>query len=190
MADKKNSKEILIEVASRLFRLRGYDGVGLSDIIEESGIPKGSLYHYFPKGKEELAIAAINHTKEVVTSDIQRTLESIEDPIKAFQAHIYQVSEEVGGRVGLLGLPIGTIAGEKHSTNEPIRMACQSAFAAWQAVYITKLLQSGYSEQQAKDLSIVINAMLEGGILLCLTTKSGKPLQIIVEQIPLVLSKK
>jgi TetR/AcrR family transcriptional repressor of lmrAB and yxaGH operons len=80
MAGKRNSRDILIEAASKLFRLRGYYGVGLNDIIEESGIPKGSLYHYFPKGKEELAIEAINHTKEMVLSDIQEVFERIEDP--------------------------------------------------------------------------------------------------------------
>ncbi|HWQ43184.1 MAG TPA: TetR/AcrR family transcriptional regulator [Desulfosporosinus sp.] len=187
MLSKNKSKDILIQVASRLFRVRGYDGVGLNDIIEESGIPKGSLYHYFPKGKEQLAIEAINYTKEAVTSEIQEILERFEDPIKAFQAHIFQLAENF---VDLLGMPIGTIAGEKYSTNEPIRIACQSAFEDWQAVYIKKLLASGYSEQQSKDLSIVINAMVEGGILLSLTTKSGKPLQVIAEQIPLFLIKK
>ncbi|ODA39563.1 hypothetical protein [Desulfosporosinus sp. BG] len=56
--------------------------------------------------------------------------------------------------------------------------------------YTNKLLESGYSEQQSKDLSIVINAMVEGSILLSLTTKNRKPLQVIAEQIPLLLIKK
>ncbi|EGW40936.1 TetR/AcrR family transcriptional regulator [Desulfosporosinus sp. OT] len=189
MTHKNKTKDILIEVASQLFRIRGYDGVGLNDIIEESGIPKGSLYHYFPKGKEELAIVAINHTKEAVTSEIQKILARFEDPIKALQAHILQLSEHFG-ELDISGLPIGTIAAEKYSTSEPIRIACQSAFEDWQSTYVNKLLESGYSEQQSKDLSIVINAMVEGGILLSLTTKNGKPLQVIAEQIPLLLIKK
>jgi len=190
MLNRNESKNILIQVASRLFRIRGYEGVGLNDIIGESGIPKGSLYHYFPKGKEQLAIEAINYTKEAVTSEIHEILERFEDPIKAFQAHILQLAENLVGDFDLLGMPIGTIAGEKYSTSEPIRIACQSAFEDWQAVYIKKLLASGYSERQSKDLSIVINAMVEGGILLSLTTKSSTPLQVIAEQIPLFLIKK
>ena len=63
MSEKNNSKDVLIETASRLFRLSGYYGVGLKDILAESGIPKGSLYHYFPEGKEQLAIAAIESYK-------------------------------------------------------------------------------------------------------------------------------
>lgn len=190
MADKRSSKEVLIEVASRLFRIRGYYGVGLKDIIEESGIPKGSLYHYFPKGKEELAIEAINHTKEMVVGEIQREFDEIEDPIKAIQAHIYQLSEVFGENGNLLGLPIGTIAAETYTTSEPIRMACQEAVTDWQSIYVKKLHEAGYSEKRSKDLSIVINALIEGGILLALTAKSGEPLHAIAEQIPLLLINK
>jgi len=189
MLNRNKSKDILIQVASRLFRIRGYEGVGLNDIIEESGIPKGSLYHYFPKGKEQLALEAINHTKEVVTSKIQEIFDRFEDPTEAFQAHILHLAENLVGNFNLLGMPIGTIAGEKYSTSESIRIACQSAFEDWQAVYTKKLLASGYSKKHSKDLSIVINAMVEGGILLSLTIKSGTPLQVIAEQIPLLIKK-
>lgn len=188
MSVKNNSKEILIETASRLFRIRGYYGVGLNEIIEESGVPKGSLYHYFPKGKEQLAVEAINHTKQIVINEIQDLFESTEDPIKAFQAHLYHLSEIIVNSYHV-GFPIGTIAGETYSTSEPIRMACQLAFRDWQSLYVEKLLKSGYSEEQSLNLSIVINALTEGGILLSLTTKSGAPLQVIAEQIPLLLRK-
>ena len=190
MAVDKKPKDVLIEVASRLFRLRGYYGVGLNDIIEESGIPKGSLYHYFPNGKEELAIEAINHSKQLVIDEIQEVFERIEDPVSAIQTHIYHLSKIFGDGSTLIGSPIGTIAGEKHSTSEPIRVACQLAFDDWQSIYIKKLVEAGYGKKRSEDLSFVLNAMIEGGILLSLTKKSGKPLQAIAEQIPLLLVKK
>lgn len=188
MSAKNNSKDVLIETASRLFRIRGYYGVGLKDIIEESGIPKGSLYHYFPQGKEQLAIAAINHTKDIVVNEIQELFDEIEDPIKAFQTHLEHLSEVIIKNDNI-GFPIGTIAGETHSTSESIRIACQLAFEEWQAIYTKKLLQSGYSNKRSTDLSIVINILIEGAILLSLTSKSKKPLQLIKNQIPLLLRK-
>ncbi|WP_419962279.1 TetR/AcrR family transcriptional regulator [Psychrobacillus sp. BM2] len=188
MSAKNNSKDILIETASRLFRIRGYYGVGLKDIIEDSGIPKGSLYHYFPKGKEQLAIAAINHTKDIVINEIQELFDEIEDPIQVFQAHLEHLSEIII-KSDNMGFPIGTIAGETHSTSEPIRMACQLAFEEWQAIYRKKLLQSGYDEKQATDLGITINLMIEGAILLSLTNKSNRPLEVAKKQIILLLSK-
>lgn len=188
MPVKKSSKDILIETTSRLFRIRGYYGVGLNDIIEESGIPKGSLYHYFPKGKEQLAIEAIQHTKELVLGKIKELFESIEDPVEAFQEHFYKLSKVLENDTNLLGFPIGTVAGEKHSTCDAIRVTCQSAFEEWQGIYTKKLLVAGFNAQEAKDLSVVINALIEGGILLSLTQKSGAPLKVIAEKIPVLLT--
>lgn len=190
MTRNRKPKDVLIETASGLFQLRGYYGVGLNDIIEESGIPKGSLYHYFPNGKEELAVAAVNHSQEHVLLEIQDVFERVENPIHAIQELIYQLSDKFGDGHTLVGSPIGTIAGEKHSTSEPIRIACQLAFERWQSVYKEKLIEIGYSQTQSENLSTVLNALIEGGILLSLTKKSGKPLREIADQIPLLLMEK
>lgn len=188
MSAKNNSKDILIETASRLFRIKGYYGVGLKDILEESGIPKGSLYHYFPQGKEQLAIAAINHTKEIVINEIQALFDEFEDPIKAFQTHLEHLSEIII-KSDNIGFPIGTIAGETYSTSEPIRMACHLAFEEWQAIYRKKLLKCGYDKVQSNDLALAVNLMIEGAILLSLTNKSNRPLEVAKEQITLLLRK-
>lgn len=189
MNTKVKSKDVLIETASRLFMLRGYCGVGLNDIIEESGIPKGSLYHYFPEGKEQLAIAAIENTKTLVMEDIKAVFDSQSKLIDALQAYVYQLSRAFGEGGDPIGSPIGTIAGEKHSTSEPIRLACAATFNDWQAVYTQKFLQSGYSKEQASSLATVFHALTEGGILLALTMKSGKPLEAIAAQIPSLFTK-
>jgi TetR/AcrR family transcriptional regulator, lmrAB and yxaGH operons repressor len=49
----------MIRAAVKLFRRHGYDGVGLTEILTEAKAPKGSFYHHFPKGKEELGAAAV-----------------------------------------------------------------------------------------------------------------------------------
>lgn len=53
-----STKDRLIRSAAHLFRTRGYHGVGLSDLLADAKAPKGSLYHHFPNGKSDLAIAA------------------------------------------------------------------------------------------------------------------------------------
>ncbi|MCV3271720.1 TetR/AcrR family transcriptional regulator [Roseobacter sinensis] len=52
------TKDRLIRAAAKLFRTHGYHGVGLNDLLSEAAAPKGSLYHHFPNGKADLAIAA------------------------------------------------------------------------------------------------------------------------------------
>ena len=48
-----------IATAADLFRRRGYAATGLEEIIAVSGAPKGSFYHHFPGGKEQLAVQSI-----------------------------------------------------------------------------------------------------------------------------------
>lgn len=187
---KPNTKVALIEAASRLFRLHGYEGISLNDILKEINIPKGSLYHYFPNGKEELAVEAIHHTKDIVLTWIEESFEQIGDPVKAVQDHIHQLAALLKDETEQVGFPIGTIAAEKYSTNEPIRSACQTAFEEWSELYSTKFFEAGYSEKQAKDYGVFILAAIEGGILLSLTTKSEESLLIIADQIPFILSKR
>ena len=194
MNSKVKSKDVLIETASRLFKVRGYCGVGLNDIIEESGIPKGSLYYYFPEGKEQLAIAAIENTKKLVMEDIKQVFDDTPNLangnlIEALQAYVYELSKVFGDGGDPIGSPIGTIAGEKHSTSEPIRLACEATFKDWQSLYTEKFVEAGYPEQKATSLATVFHALTEGGILLALTMKSGKPLETIAEQIPSLFIK-
>jgi TetR/AcrR family transcriptional regulator, lmrAB and yxaGH operons repressor len=74
MARPSDARSRLIRVASALFRQRGYDGVGLAEILEASGAPKGSFYHHFPGGKEQLAQACMLYSGEQIASLIDASM--------------------------------------------------------------------------------------------------------------------
>jgi len=64
------TRDRLIAAAIELFQARGYHGVGVNDVLAAAEAPKGSLYHHFPGGKAELAIAAIDR----VSRDVAQTI--------------------------------------------------------------------------------------------------------------------
>ncbi len=55
-APQESARSRVISVAEQLFSDRGYKSVTLRDIADELGIRQASLYHHFPKGKEELFV--------------------------------------------------------------------------------------------------------------------------------------
>lgn len=76
MSNKPNAREAIVDTASRLFFTQGYHATGLNQIIKDSESPKGSLYYYFPHGKEELALTCINRTSEEVARLLRHYMES------------------------------------------------------------------------------------------------------------------
>lgn len=62
-----NKKQFIIEESAKLFYYQGYKNTAISDILEKCNIPKGSFYHYFKKGKEELLYEIIQfHTDNLI----------------------------------------------------------------------------------------------------------------------------
>ena len=58
-----STKSLIIDISTTLFQQKGYLGVGLNEILKACNISKGSLYHHFPKGKEELLVACLQLMK-------------------------------------------------------------------------------------------------------------------------------
>ncbi|HBO1215367.1 TPA: TetR/AcrR family transcriptional regulator [Pseudomonas aeruginosa] len=72
MPKKSNAAERIVHATASLLASRGYFGTGLSDIIARAEAPKGSLYHYFPEGKPQIASAAIGFVAAEVESFLDR----------------------------------------------------------------------------------------------------------------------
>lgn len=184
---KENKRDRILQAATSLFQRQGYHGTGLNQIIEESGAPKGSLYYHFPNGKEEMALEAIQKMKQHVLEETQVDLSGFDSPVEAFQHHINKIAALFDTKESVEGLPIGLIASETAATNNNLRIACELAYKEWQALYTGKLEACGFERNKAEELSMTINAMIEGGCILCLTNESGQPLRSIAKQIPLLL---
>ena len=71
MAAAAKHRDALLAASVRLFRQKGYAGTGLSEILQESGAPKGSLYHYFPGGKVEIGAEAVQLAGKTVTRTLK-----------------------------------------------------------------------------------------------------------------------
>jgi len=166
-------REQIIDTACQLIEMQGYHATGINQILQESGAPKGSLYYYFPNGKEGLAIQAIEHTSRVIESNIRRVLDDVEDAAVAIPAFMRLLAQHV--------------ALESASTNDALRLACRDAYRLWQEAFAAKLQAGHFDSQRAIRLSELIIATIEGGIILCRSERSVRPLLDAAEEIELLL---
>jgi AcrR family transcriptional regulator len=123
----------LVRAAEQLFRVQGYAGTGLKQLTAAAGAPWGSLYHFFPKGKAELAAAAAAHAGEIYAEGWRRAFDQADDPAEA----VWRIFE---GEVRVLegsdyrnGCPIASMTLDVASLDEDLRRACDGAFGQWLA---------------------------------------------------------
>lgn len=81
------------------------------------------------------------------------------------------------------------LALETSSSSEILRKACNCVFEQWIDLYYQKLLAGGFSEQRAKELSIIIHSLIEGAVTICLTRNETSLMLNIAKQIPVLLIK-
>lgn len=178
-----DARERIIDTACQLMESQGYHATGLNQIVRESGAPKGSLYYYFPNGKEELAAEAIRHTGQTVEARIRASLEVIADPAEAVRQFIHTLAGHMAASGYQAGGPITTVALESATTSKRINAVCQDVYTAWQAAFSEKLLCSGIDTARAVRLAALIVASLEGGIVLSRTVHSVEPLHNVAEEV-------
>lgn len=74
----------LIEVATRLFAERGYEGTSIEAVLAESGVSRGSLYHHFP-GKDALFLAVLEDIGTSVGLPVAEEMRAAPNPIAALR---------------------------------------------------------------------------------------------------------
>ncbi|RVX38033.1 TetR family transcriptional regulator [Nonomuraea polychroma] len=76
---KEHTRRTLLAASRRLFAAKGYGAVGLAEIVRESGVTKGALYHHFA-GKAELFRAVLEEVQQEVAARVVAAAEAAADP--------------------------------------------------------------------------------------------------------------
>ncbi|WP_033294792.1 TetR/AcrR family transcriptional regulator [Amycolatopsis jejuensis] len=172
------TKDRILAAGTELFRQGGYAGTGVKQIVEKAGAPFGSLYHFFPGGKEQLG-------EEVVrTSGMQYA--------QLFEVFIAPAPDLIGGLEAFFGAavttlletnyvegcPIATVALEVATTNEPLRKATADVFEAWIAAGTKGFAPFGLPSEAARTLTITLVTSLEGAFVLARSMRSTEPMAV------------
>ncbi|GAB3053758.1 TetR/AcrR family transcriptional regulator [Virgibacillus ainsalahensis] len=176
-----NTKSLIIENATALFQKKGYKGVGLNEILRKCNITKGSLYHHFPNGKEELLITCLQSMEEAITTDIAVTFKKYSTTLEATQAMIEKLVADFHREGTITGHTFNSMVSEMATVSEPVRRACSNLYTKIQGIILNKLLEEGYSKETANSISLMMVASIEGAIILCLTKQTSEPLTVIPE---------
>ena len=183
-SNANSTKELFLQTASSLFANKGYHATGISEILKLSRAPKGSLYYYFPEGKEQLAMEALQKTSDMICSEIQATLTQYDDPITAFQMHLRFIAHKIENDMFRPGVSISLMALETFVDNERQRQSCKEIFDRIQKMHRDKLISCGCAAKTADFIAMTVSVMTEGAITLSLTRKDTAPLHALADNLP------
>ncbi|GGX23132.1 TetR/AcrR family transcriptional regulator [Streptomyces lomondensis] len=176
--DTAGTRERIVRTASRLMQRQGYEGTGIKQISREAGATLGSLYHFFPGGKQELGTAAVRLGDEEFTELLRETLDAEPEPEKALLALTASLAQGLRDSDWLDGCPVTSMVVGTATSAPGIQQAAAEAFTRWRGVVAGKLVAAGFSETDADELAHTVIATLEGAELAAQVARSGTPLEV------------
>ncbi len=175
------TRERIVDASAELLRRQGYAATGVKQIVTEAQAPFGSLYHFFPGGKEQLAAEAIRVSGAIYEQLIGAVFDPAPDAPSAVRAFFAGAAEHVRQTDYADACPIATVALEVSSTSEPMREACAEVFESWIAACVVRLVASGLSESRSRELAVAMFAALEGAFVLARAVRSAESLAVAGE---------
>ncbi len=172
------TRERIVEASSELFRRQGYTATGVKQIVAEASAPFGSIYHFFPGGKEQLGAEAIRHSGEIYGRLLDLFFVPGADPVAATEAFFAGAAATLVETGYADACPIATVALEISSSSEPMREACAEVFDSWTTSAGRRLTDAGLPAARARALAIELICALEGAFVLARAWRSSEPLQV------------
>ncbi|MGX2998078.1 TetR/AcrR family transcriptional regulator [Streptomyces sp. JNUCC 64] len=177
------TRERIVRAASHLMQRQGYDGTGIKQISLEASATLGSVYHFFPGGKQELAVAAIGHGEEEFADELDRWLNATDDPAEAVARCADGLAAGLRDSDWVEGCPVASTALGTAGRAPDIQEAAARAFARWREQVAVRLRAAGFAGDVAEELASVVISTLEGAELAAQVSRSPAPLEAAGRQL-------
>jgi TetR/AcrR family transcriptional repressor of lmrAB and yxaGH operons len=176
MANAALHKDSLVQTAMRLFRRQGYASTGLQQILAESGAPKGSLYHYFPEGKEALGKAAVQLAGNLMAEMLAGLAERHREPRAFVKAYCQVMAGWMEESEFRSGCPIATTMLETAPHSPMLTEAGGHAIDRWIEIVASVFGKAGSAPREAKVKAQLLIATMEGALILARIRQSTRPI--------------
>jgi TetR/AcrR family transcriptional repressor of lmrAB and yxaGH operons len=156
----------ITKAAKHLFQQRGYHAVGTAEIVAEAGATKGSLYHHFPEGKEQIACAVVVAIRDDVLARLDALEASGLDAPRLVIALAEGMADWLEARHCREGTLLASLAVGAVPDAPELQRALAEALEAWRVRLGALLMRAGFRKQPARAMAQTVLAALEGALLI------------------------
>ncbi len=164
-------REGIVDRLFVVFRDHGYEGASLADLSRATGLGKSSLYHHFPRGKEQMAEAVLGKGKAFIQSALADVARSPE-PLKVRIRKIIRALETLyaGGSNPCV---LGRLAVSEMGPGG--RKVAQEIFTIWTDAIARVAGESGMSQSRAHQFGEDWVARVQGTLIVYAATGDCTP---------------
>ena len=169
----------MIRWAVRLLAQRGLQATSFSEILELTGAPRGSVYHHFPKGKDELIMAALDaagaHALTLLDSAVDFSAEETTLYfVQVWRDLLIQLNFSAGCAVVAVTVATDLEALMAHAAN---------VFRSWRSRLTQLLHKGGLTDSRATGFAAILIASCEGAVVLARAERSLEPFDLVAENL-------
>jgi len=150
---------------ARLLRDQGYTATGRAQLLAESRVSNGSLYHHFPGGMEQVAAAALEASGSVVADALSQALDGAPNTGEGV-VRFLDIAQEAAIDEQCAGCPVAPTALESPIISPRLRAVAARCFDQWEALIASRLRADGWPEDSLPTAASAALALIEGALLL------------------------
>src|SRR3954467_2565214 len=175
------TRDRIVDATAECFRRQGYAGTGLKQIASSAEAAFGSLYHFFPGGKEELGAEVIRWSGRMYMQLFIDIALEVPDVVEAVRRFFTDAAKDVEASGYADACPIATVALEVSSTSEPLREACAEVFESWLTSATQYFAGAGIDRNEAHRLALQMLSLLEGAFIFSRAMRTPEPILVAGE---------
>ncbi|MEW6642745.1 MAG: TetR/AcrR family transcriptional regulator [Pseudomonadota bacterium] len=180
-------RQPIVNAAVTLFRRQGFAHTALNDIVDHSGAPKGSLYHYFPQGKASIAVAAVEEAGSRVVATLERLATECDSTGDLLRAHARLLAGWMRETGFSSACPITAVLLELAPRERAVADAGRKAYAARLSILSRKLVADGFAKARADALAVLCTSSLQGALIQARAERSGRPIEVTAAELAQLL---
>jgi AcrR family transcriptional regulator len=180
------TRERMLNSTVALMQQRGANAVTVDAVLAHSGAPRGSVYHHFPGGRDEMVLAALNRAADIISARLQEAV-AAGDTADAVDAFITFWKASLRHSDFTAGCPVMAVAVDGRSDIRDAGGTIRAIFGGWLAELEKSLRTEGRTRAQARRLATITVAAIEGALILARTAGSVRPLDDVAAELRVLL---
>jgi TetR/AcrR family transcriptional repressor of lmrAB and yxaGH operons len=176
-----DSRERMVRSAASLISSRGVSATSFTEVLSDSAAPRGSIYHHFPDGKDQLAAEAMRWASERVLAHLRAG--PVGTPSEVLGRFINMWRNVVLASNGASGCVVAGVAVDVNAGESGLIDVVRATFRSWVALLGDQLEAAGISRERAGSIALATLAAMEGALILCRAEGGVGPLDAVAAEL-------